>query len=63
VMGEITNMVAGNVKSLLPMPCAISLPSVAITDYDLHHPRSQPITTVNFNCEGIDFLVTMLEEG
>ncbi len=63
VMGEITNMIAGNIKSLLPTPCSISLPSVAVTDYDLHHPGSEPITAVNFVCDTLPFLVNMLQEN
>lgn len=62
VMGEITNMIAGNIKSLLPTPCSISLPSVAVTDYDLHHPGSKPLTAVNFQCGDFPFLVVMLQE-
>jgi chemotaxis protein CheX len=63
VIGEITNILAGNIKSLLPSPCSISLPSVAVTDYNLHHPGSEPITAVNFDCEGMPFLVVMLQEN
>ena len=63
IIGEITNIIAGNIKSILPVPCSISLPSVAITDYDLHHPGSQTLTAVNFTCEGLPFLVAMLQEG
>src|SRR4051794_2059575 len=29
-VGELTNMIAGNVKALLPEPCSISLPTVAV---------------------------------
>jgi chemotaxis protein CheX len=63
VIGEITNILAGNIKSLLPSPCSISLPSVAVTDYNLHHPGSEPVTAVNFDCEGMPFLVVMLQEN
>jgi CheY-specific phosphatase CheX len=62
IIAEITNIIAGNIKAILPSPCSISLPSVAITDYDLYHPGSQPVTSVNFECEGLSFLVVMLEE-
>ncbi len=62
VMGEITNMISGNIKSLLPTPCSISLPSVAVTDFDLHHPRSKMVTSVNFECDNLQFLVAMLQE-
>lgn len=63
VMGEITNMIAGNIKSLLPTPCSISLPSVAVTDYDLHHPGSEPLTAVNFISGELPFMVVMLQEN
>jgi len=63
VLGEITNMIAGNIKSLLPTPCSISLPSVAVTDYDLAHPGSEPITAVNFACGPFPFMVNMLQEN
>ena len=62
VMGEIVNMVAGNVKSLLPQPSAISLPSVAITDFDLRIPKTEMINTVTFECAQSLFLVTLLQE-
>lgn len=59
VIGEITNVLAGNIKSILPAPCSISLPCVAITDFNLHHPGSEMLTAVNFDCEGLAFLVVM----
>lgn len=59
VIGEITNILAGNIKSILPAPCSISLPCVAITDFNLHHPGSEMLSTVNFDCEGLPFLVVM----
>lgn len=59
VIGEITNILAGNIKSILPAPCSISLPCVAVTDFNLHHPGSEMLTAVNFDCEGLLFLVVM----
>jgi len=59
VIGELTNVLAGNIKSILPAPCSISLPCVAITDFNLHHPGSEMLTAVNFDCEGLAFLVVM----
>jgi len=59
VVGEITNILAGNIKSILPAPCSISLPSVAVTDFNLHHPGSEMLSAVNFDCEGLPFLVVM----
>jgi chemotaxis protein CheX len=62
IIAEITNIIAGNIKAILPAPCSISLPSVAITDFDLYHPGSQPVCAVNFECEGMGFQVVMLQE-
>ena len=59
VIGEITNVLAGNIKLILPAPCSISLPCVAITDFNLHYPGSEMLTAVNFDCEGLAFLVVM----
>lgn len=63
VIGELTNIIAGNIKAILPAPCSISLPSVATTDHDLYHPGSETVTAVNFDCEGHPFLVVMLQEN
>ena len=63
VIGEVTNIIAGNIKSILPSPCSISLPSVAITDYDLTHPDSETMISVNFDSEGLPFLVAMFQEN
>ena len=59
VIGEITNVLAGNIKLILPAPCSISLPCAAITDFNLHHPGSEILTAINFDCEGLAFLVVM----
>ena len=63
VIGEITNILAGNIKSLLPGPCSLSLPSVAITDYNLHHPGSETLAAINFDSEGLPFLVALHQEN
>lgn len=59
VVGEITNVLAGNIKSILPAPCSISLPCVAVTDFNLHHPGSKMLTAINFECEGLFFFVVL----
>ncbi len=61
-LGELTNMAGGNIKALLPPPCQLSLPAVAVTDFDLHIPNSQVLSSVNFECEGSVFVVAMLQE-
>jgi CheY-specific phosphatase CheX len=48
-LGELTNMVAGNVKALLPGPSTLSLPTVAFgSQYEISVLGSQVIGTVSF---------------
>lgn len=61
-LGEVANMVAGNVKALLPEPCSISLPAVALgTDDTVSVPRTALVTTVPFTCDGEPLVITLLE--
>ena len=60
-VGELTNMMAGNVKALLPEPCAISLPSVALgADYAVRVMGAEPVAEVAFACGGEPLSVTLL---
>jgi chemotaxis protein CheX len=46
-LGELTNMVGGNIKGLLPAPSALSLPSVAAGEsYTMRVPGAIPVTRV-----------------
>ena len=61
-MGELGNMVAGNIKILLPKPCELSLPTVVDgLDYRLIVPRSLVYSKLLLECEGEPLLVTLLE--
>ena len=63
-LGEIANMVAGNIKALLPEPCHISLPAVALgTDDTVSVPGTTPVTAVPFSAGGHPFIVTLLERS
>jgi chemotaxis protein CheX len=63
-LGELTNMIAGNVKALLPSPCSLSLPAVALgTDYALNVLGTTPLAGVSFTCEGHPLLVTLLQRS
>lgn len=60
-IGELTNMLAGNIKALLPQPSGISLPTVAIgADYALTVLGTQVVNTVGFRCEDLPVLITVL---
>ena len=61
-VGELTNMVAGSVKALLPQPTHVSLPSVADgTDFDLTVRGGKLLLQCRFECEGSSLLVSLLE--
>jgi chemotaxis protein CheX len=63
-LGEFTNMVAGNVKALLPSPCSLSLPAVALgTDYALSILGTTTLAGVSFTCDGQPMLVTVLQRS
>ena len=50
-VGELTNMVGGSVKSLLPAPSQLSVPSVTTgQSYDLHLPGAVPMHHVMLGC-------------
>jgi chemotaxis protein CheX len=61
-LGELANMVGGNVKALLPEPCRISLPAVADgMDYRLSVPGARPVSAVTWTCGGEPLMVRLLE--
>jgi chemotaxis protein CheX len=61
-LGELANMVGGNVKALLPEPCRISLPTVADgMDYRLSVPGTRPVTAITWTCAGEPLMVRLLE--
>ena len=56
-LGEITNMIGGNVKALLPTPSRLSLPTVVEgADYAVTVPRTKPAGVVSFRT-GTEMLV------
>ncbi len=59
-LGELANMVGGNLKALVVQPSKISLPSVAEGDsYKVSIPGTVPSSTVHFLCEGHPVHVTL----
>jgi chemotaxis protein CheX len=61
-LGELTNMTGGNIKSLLPEPCFLSLPAVAVTNSAMRVPGSELISKVTFQCNGDNFQVSLLKK-
>ena len=63
-LGEITNMIGGNLKALLPEPCLLGLPVVVEgRDYRLRLPGSAPVRRTAFTTEGESIVVTVLERA
>jgi chemotaxis protein CheX len=63
-LGELTNMVGGNIKALLPGPTHLSLPVVAEGDrQSLRISDSEPVCTVWFASHGEAFAVTVLSRA
>lgn len=59
---ELCNIVAGSVKSVLPGPASLSLPTVAEgADYEVRVRGSRPLLRLNFRCEGENVQVLVLE--
>jgi CheY-specific phosphatase CheX len=60
-LGEITNQTGGNVKSLMPGVCHLSLPAVVRgSDYTIHLRGTEVVTRVVLACEDSAFIVNLL---
>ena len=63
-LGELANMIGGNVKALLPEGCRISLPTVADgIAYHLSVPGTRPVVAVTWLCDAEPLMVRMLERA
>jgi chemotaxis protein CheX len=59
-LGELTNIVAGDVKALLPHPSALSLPTVAFgSDYEIAVVGTRQIASVTFTSETYPLVVSV----
>jgi chemotaxis protein CheX len=63
-LGELTNMVGGNIKSLIPGPSRLSMPAVTVgASPTVKPPRAALVTTVSLACEGLPLTVSVWREG
>jgi len=61
-LGELVNMIGGNLKALLPESCYLSLPTaVEGQEYTLRVPGSLLLNQFAFHCQDQPFLVALLE--
>jgi len=64
VLGELANMIGGNMKCGMSSGVRLSMPTVLDgSDYDLRVCGSQVQERIAFQCEGKPFWVTVLSEG
>ena len=57
---ELTNIIGGNIKSLLPEPCRLSLPTVQLgSEWAPHVDGADQVSELAFECEGHPLLVTV----
>jgi chemotaxis protein CheX len=63
-LGELTNMVAGNLKALLPEPSTISLPTVAFgSDYEIDVLGTRVVASVPFTSESHPLFVSLVQRS
>ena len=62
-MYELTNIIGGNIKSLLPEPCQLSLPCVeATTDEHLQILGMEKVSELVFDCQGQPLFVSVWQQ-
>lgn len=61
-LGEMVNMIAGNIKALVPKASHLSLPTVVEgRDYELTVPGSTLLSRLSFLCDGHNMQVRVLQ--
>ena len=61
-VGELINMIGGNIKALLPQPSAISVPLLALEGHQQYFPSTKMVTHCQFECDGKPFALSLYEE-
>lgn len=63
-VGELVNMLGGNIKSLLPEPCKLSLPVVVQgSEYSTNVPGSEVVGQATFLCQGQPLQAMLLQQN
>ena len=60
-VGEMINMIGGNIKSLLPDPSTLSVPILAMEGHSLQFPSTKMVTHCQFDCQGKPFALSLFE--
>ena len=60
-LGELTNILGGNLKALLPGPCHLGLPTVGSgQDFSAGLPAGRPLLQVPFRCQDLPLLARVV---
>ena len=63
-MGELANMLGGNLKPFLPGPPTLSLPSVSVgEDLTVEISRTKLCTRCWFECDGETLCISLVEKA
>ena len=63
-LGELTNMIGGNIKSLIPGPSRLSMPTVTVgPSATVPTPGAVLLSTVSLACEGLPLTVSVWRIG
>jgi chemotaxis protein CheX len=63
-LGELTNMIGGNIKSLIPGPSRLSMPTVTVgPSATVPTPGAALLSTVSLACEGLPLTVSVWRVG
>lgn len=58
-VGELTNMIGGNIKALLPQPCKLSVPLLGLEGQEQLFPSTEMVTHCQFECQGKSFALSL----
>jgi len=61
-IGELINMVGGNIKSMLPQPSALSTPIIAMEGQSQQFPFTKKVTQCKFTCNNSSFALSLYEQ-
>lgn len=61
-VGELINMIGGNIKALLPQPCTLSVPLLGVEGHDLYFPSTEMVTHCQFVCQEKSFAISLYEK-
>ena len=61
-VGELINMIGGNIKALLPQPSGLSIPLLAMEGHQLFFPSTKMVTHCQFECAEKPFALSLYEQ-